>query len=496
MDDKNYQLDDYYSNDESNSSYYGNDNYNPNYNYYNNMENYPYNNPKPKKGMGIISGLAIGLLSVASLTGIGIGVYYLVTQSSTNKNSSNNSGSTNSADLSETGEYISQRTLTLQFVLDNDDGSGTCTVSSGTGWIINKDKNDDIYYVATNLHVAAALTYANNNVWNYEQNSETQYGDLLQSLVGYSTNYNYQNNTYTLNMITVPEPTIVYTTAMDSNWSALGYGQATGEAYEPASNSYTYTTYQYDMESDFAILKYDFRNASLSGNSITAAINPNKSSEIDTFESWLNTYDSNPTMFLTDSIQNYSNLKFSMGGYPAASNDDSNNSANDADDNDAISLYQNDNYSGAEWKEFIDFTGNPYSSSYGIGTASSVQATSKIKSSTPIVYVDKTNITPNSTNPWDGGYVNGAYGYQLGESSQPGSSGSMLVTQINDKYYVVGIYWGETTANNIFTYGAADIFNTNQNGTYSGYNLIEWSYNYLTNNGASLYFNPTTNQKN
>lgn len=503
MNDKNYHADDYYYNDEEIDNYYSNNQnyYYPNYNNYNNPQ-YPPVEPKSKKSKGIITGVAIGLLAAASLTGIGVGVYYLINQSD---NNNINSTFVNNAQLSETGQYIAERSLSLQFVF-NSKNSNSYIVSCGTGWIINKEKNSNIYYVATNLHVAAILTYENQNVWTYEaskgdSDSTTNYGSLAQSLVGYITNYDYQNNTYKFSTITVPKPTIAYITAMDSNWNNLKYGTATRLAYPSyvsSTSKDTSKTNTYSLESDFAILKYDFSNLSSATaedvNDLNVVKQPNTSADVQNFESWLSTYNNSPTEFLTQAMtyktmgnNDWEKWKFAMGGFPASTGSDSSDSS-DSDSSGSI----NKNYSNVVWKEFVGFTADSYTSIYanGIGSPSNVQNSNEAAS--PIVYYGSgNNISSTNTNPWDGGYVNGAYGAMLGASSDPGSSGSMLITQINNQFYVAGIYWGETSWSNSSVYGAADLLNIS-----GAYNLFSLSYNYLTSNGASLYVNPTTNQIN
>lgn len=218
---RDYNIDDYYYNDEGMDNYYNNGNYDPNYNNYNNPNDYP---TKPrKKGMGIATGLVIGLLSAASLAGIGVGIYFLVhsTTQSTNFGGGSSNNTNNGFDPyqgpSDEGKYILQRTLTLQFITENADEQNSCMVSCGTGWIINKDENDDCYYIATNLHVAALTTYPKHEIWSSEDKTVDNYGDMIQCLVGYTNDTDYENGVSNINMITVKKPDIVYTTAMDNN---------------------------------------------------------------------------------------------------------------------------------------------------------------------------------------------------------------------------------------------------------------------------------------
>lgn len=456
--------------------------------HYDNYDDIDYSDkPRKKKNKkNFLSSITISLLSILSLSGIAIGVYYILDSNKSSNSSSETMGTT----LSATGKYISQRTLSLQFLIQiNGSNAGEVAISSGTGWIINKEKNSNIYYIATNLHVAAMLTYENHDVWSYEENSSTNYGSIQQSLVGYISDYNENNNRYTLSMITVPKPTIAYITAEDSSWTNLSYPQVTGQNSEkqPAS---------YNLESDFAILKYDFSNTNLLLPNITSGnTNPNHNDDVKQFESWLSIYNNNPTKLLNKPIQNVSNwqnLQYSMGGFPSSGSNGK-----------SLNAYENVNYSSNVWREFTNFSIQLYQIGSGMGSAFNVKSSSKV--SDPIVYVNdkgnqqKTITDNNSGKVYDNGYVNGAYGAKLSQSSAPGSSGSMVITYIDQQPYVVGIYWGSTTWSNgsksQITFGAMDFLNTNTNGTsYNGYDLFTFSYNYLTSSkGASLFFDPKTN---
>lgn len=457
-----------------NRDFYRDDYYDDSQNYYDNDGFGYHEKSQSKKRKNLLTNIGIGILAAASLSGVGIGVYYLISQT----NSVSDSDTMYSTSLSETGKYISQRTLSLQFLTQINGSSGSVAVSSGTGWIINKEKNSDFYYIATNLHVAAMLTYENHNVWSYEDESATSYGNIQQSLVGYNSYYNENNNTYHLSMITVPKPTIVYITANDTSWNNLGYPKVSGETSKPGSSA------EYSLESDFAILKYDFSN--LLSSSISN--NPNRQTDEDNFKSWLSAYNNNPTKFLNKPIQdvsNWQNLRYSMGGFPASESSSS-----------SLTAYENINYSNNVWREFTNFSISLYSDNSGMGSAYNVKNSGK-SNNDPIVYVgsEKQSTGLTTEKIYDNGYINGAYGAQLTASSAPGSSGSMVITYINQEPYVVGIYWGSTTwtatdsnkKTSSVTYGAMDLLNTNTNGgTYNGYNLFSFSYDYLKKNGASL----------
>lgn len=452
-------------------------------------------NSKSNKKKKIIGWTAFGVGSVI-LVGAVAGIsYYLLTPTDNSWSGAN--------------EYISSRSLSLQFLYDTS-GDGTTSSSSlaggGTGWILNKDLNDEVYYVATNLHVAALLTYQNKEVYNYESGTSTLYGTIIQSLVGY-VNPTSDSSSSDMNMITVPTPTVVYTPYNDSNWTSTYPNTITGlyTYRNSAGNITTGSTYSYNTTADFAILRYDFTNlitasASISStDSSSSAILPNTTDDVNNFSNWLNNYKQNPTQFLNSAIQDVSdwqNLKYSMGGFPASHGT-------------SASYGGNSNYVNASWTSYanINSTNNMISeSTYGNAgydyTVSANQTRSRYKS--PIVYVD--DATTSSDGFYSLGYINIAYNMFLESSSASGASGSLIVTYYNNQPYVVGIYWGEITfastsdSSVTYTYGIGDIFNVSSNGTYnnttmSGYDLISWAYSYLSSSN-SLYYNNVTNSAN
>lgn len=443
-------------------------------------------NRKKRKKKSILLSVGVTTVAALSLSGIGIGVYFWVKDNFISKPYVGGFDS-------ETSLYMAQRTLSLQFVLSLPKNPGYYSTISGTGWIINKDLNNDIYYIATNLHVAAALTYENKTVGELETDENgnskidyTSFGNIIQSVVGYlpgTVGIHTQGLTDDLNMITVPTPTIEYITDYDSQWNygTVGSGNAI-----------------YPLASDFAILKYDFSDSNLksktilhNANGTVRSENPNTNSDVSNFQNWLKYYDKNPTKFITEPLQNIksnessnwyvNSAKYSMGGFPATQVESS-----------GIPIYENKNFGSTRWMAYIDFGAKQYTNS-NLGDATSVKTHYEAKNAQPIVYVKDKSISAY-TEYYDG-YINGAYGLRLDQYSAGGSSGSMLMTYIDDQPYVVGIYWGRTSnqlANQ--SSGAADILYTNNNGKEAGYNIFGSSYEYLLNNGANLKVNQKTNE--
>lgn len=393
-------------------------------------------------------------------------------------------------------EYISKRTLALQFIYQDSTNTQNKNYVAGTGWIINKDDNSDVYYVATNLHVAAFLTYENKTVYDYDNNSYTTYGNIVQSLVGYVNSDVGNNNTAnsnSTNMITVPKPTIAYAAFNDFG----NYPQVYGNSPKNFNDGHTL----YNVSADFAILKYDFSQTDIANTTVNNLVN--NSANIQNFENWLSTgYDADPTKFLDKPIQEVSdwqNLKYSMGGFPG-------NGQN-------LTIGTNTNYLSQNWESYCNFTlkNNQVT---GYGNAGDVYSDANNGNNgqytDPIVWVSDnspTSPTDSSSSVYFSGYINVAYEAILSEHSRNGASGSMLMTYLDNTPYVVGIYWGTTTFSNnnnqsdTYDLGTADFFYTNSNGNfgntnYSGYNLVQSSYTYLLENNGNLFFDPTKNKTN
>lgn len=442
------------------------------------------------------------VFSLVVVAGVSYVIYYFAgnNQTTNSNNNSNNvpnspsNGESNGNNPSQgelpsstpksASQYISERTLALQFVFEN--SNGQLQVSAGTGWIINKDSNSDSYYIATNLHVASYLTYEGSNkfIYSYENPPYIFYGTIVQCLVGYVNSDVGTNSSASYsdtNMITVPKPTLAYESFNDFT----NYPQVIGNAPGDGTSNYNKIAY-YNATADFAILKYNFSSASLG----TVGTYTNSSNSVSNFENWLTIgYDTDPTKFLNQPIQNVSNwqnLKYSAGGFPGESQ--SNNV-----------LSASTNYLHQNWQSFSDV--GIENSTINYGNAGAVYSY-MYGYNDPIVYASGNGTYNSGANgyAYSSGYINVAYDAILDQYLQPGSSGSMLITYINNTPYVVGIYWGLVSFDNNATYGCADFFYTSSNGsygntTYPGYNLINSSYTYLSSSNQ-LYFNPTKNQIN
>lgn len=432
---------------------------------------------KKKKIFNIVFYSVCSLVIVGSVSYL---IYYFVDE---NKDNSWDGAS----------EYISKRTLALQFAFQDSTGSGAKYVG-GTGWIINKESDSNTYYIATNLHVASALTYENKEIYSYESNSWTSYGSIVQSLVGYVNSdigKGSSSSSDNTKMITVAKPTVVYKPSDDSNWN---YPKLYGLSPKDFNDGKT----EYSTTADFAILKYNFSSNDLLNQHINSDNNSilNSQTQVNDFANWLKSgYDSNPTKFLNKSIQevdNWQNLKYSMGGFPG-----------NTGTNYGITS-SNLNYLHQSWESYSNFTlENNRINNYG--TAGDLYRDASNGTYTdPIVWA-KDNAQNSSGNKYSSGYINVAYKGILSSHSRNGSSGSMLITYLDNEAYVVGIYWGITqfgsSSGENLDLGTADFFYTNSNGSfgntnYSGYNLIQWSYSYLATNNAKLFFDPTKNQIN
>lgn len=444
--------------------------------------------------------LSIVFYTTCSLAIAGSGsylIYYFVT-----KDDFNNS-------WDGASEYISQRTLSLQFVYEDKTSNNGDQFVGGTGWIINKDKKSEKYYIATNLHVAASLSYENKLIYDYSESHATSYGSLVQFLVGFvdSNGSSSSLDISQTKMISVSRPTLVYATFGDNDqksdkWNSI-FPRINGASPTNVNDG---TRTQYQTTADFAILEYDFSSTSLSNVEVKAnntTYTPNKGeTNVDAFKNWLqNGYDKTPTKILNKPIQeveNWTKLRYSMGGFPG---------------NDGVTdkVGTNSNFLNQQWESHSNFElSNERVSNYGTA-ADYYRDVDNNKVQTPIVEANATDVNGatytylSDTNPrYYGGYVNVALKGLLNEHSRSGSSGSMLITYLDNQPYVVGIYWGVTNfsdGSDTLSLGSADFLVSNDNGTYNGtkygsYNLNQWSYEWLLDKGKDLYYNPITNKSN
>lgn len=477
-----YYDDEYYVNDWE-SRYFGRGSKSEN-DYYN--ENFSDNNftlkkqRNPKKNRKTLFSIFTSIICCIAMIGAGFSIWAIVkrfTSQSQNSSDSNDSGITRkyqtdtSKQSAEAMKYISSRTLSLHFDYNIQGDSNHMSVTSGTGWIFNKEKNSDIYYIATNIHVAAALTYENKTV-SSDGNTES-YGTFKFAEVGFvnsnstSPLYNDANVTY----VGVAKPTIVYMTTNSSTINnSLNYKESSSTSnstFESSYQSIPNSSEGYTGVVDFAILKYDFSEKSLKEN--LSSSSKNKSEKISAFRNWLTTYDTNPTQFYDQPITVNSNgnafgKKYFMGGFP---------SINSSNEWVGLSMFDNAADDGNP------VTKNNYTN-FASAIPSILSTDSDYSSKNYISYYSNSNTLQKLVNV-------GLFGL-FNANSVGGSSGSMVV--INDgssespNFKVIGIYWGALTfetGSQTKTFGASNYLNVadySVNGTsYNGYNLFQEATN-------------------
>lgn len=327
-------------------------------------------------------------------------------------------------------KYISERSVSLRFILSNSKNSNSWYYTEGTGWIFGKNSN--YIYLATNFHVANTLLFQNKTLdFPYSNNSwyTNNYGSMLEVDLGYinptSKGENFEDQNNQIHYIKLNEyPTIFFSSFSDNDFST-SYG--TGYYSGLGINS-SYIT-QYPPTIDFAILKINISD--ISSSSPTFVNGKKFVSDVDNFKKWLNNYDLNPTKFCnqnldlsSDDSKNYfANQNLYFGGFSSTS---------------LISYFDNINYTK---KPLVAWT-----------ALKDVYMKSFISNLTPFVYMQKPNSYPliiptngyvnNNSNSYNYGYVDVGVSGLISENLYNGASGSMV---INDNNEVVGIYWGSST---------------------------------------------------
>lgn len=363
-------------------------------------------------------------------------------------------------------KWISQRALSLRIRINPETEGESDKYEFGTAWIYAKDDSSPFtYYLATNIHVIANLNKLNSTTERYQ---ESDWGSLkkLENYEFVNLDFNFVTDNQISSLIKKPNGEINYlyeypspndnkdTKDYKDTYIALSLGDkaqhpeivytATGKDLlkntVDEKNEYINPYSKKIIENpaiDFAIIKVDF-------SSVLDKINQNGT----TVKQFLETYDSNPTTFSKSPIIDY-NSTFYLAGFPEnyetwkpnlnvawlGLNDIKLNS-----DNNFISL----NYE-SQISKYANFD-NPK------GPMPSVSSLSYVKQES------KDNLFL-----W---YRNVANQLIIGGGSLGGgSSGSMLVSEKDNKFYVVGIYWGAyefTTRNGIdYAYGGVDLLKTN-----------------------------------
>ncbi|MDE6082296.1 MAG: DUF31 family protein, partial [Malacoplasma sp.] len=321
-------------------------------------------------------------------------------------------------DKSETSknamDYISHRTFSMQFLYSNDQGKGK--VVNGTGWIFNKEKTKDIYYIATNVHVAAALNYAGKIFTENGQENNFTNLSLTNVSLGY-VNLDANDDIYdvkNLNIVSLEKniPEVVYLPNSDDENSTFG------KSYKLYNSKFG----EFKQVIDFSVLKLDLTSLKSSNHN---------------FANWIKTYDSNPTEFLSEPINLDDDKKFNdyiqsteffMGGFPSLGNESANNKGQ------------------TEWIGFSKFK-----------TASMVNKNNDIINENNYntfasgIYQNLKNDNRENNkidyfeNDTQVKYLNVGFYWLLAAKSVGGSSGSMVIKETNpgsNKFEVVGIYWG------------------------------------------------------
>ncbi|MDE5841683.1 MAG: DUF31 family protein, partial [Malacoplasma sp.] len=314
-------------------------------------------------------------------------------------------------------DYITHRTFSMQFLYSNSQRDGK--IINGTGWIFNKEKDKDIYYIATNVHVAAALNYGGKDFT--ENGTENNFTNLSLTNVylGYvnlnmneSVDQIYDDKNLKIVDLGTNIPEIVYLPdASDMN-------STFGKSY----SSYNSKFGNYKQVIDFSILKFDLSSS--------------KSSNSD-FANWLKVYDSTPTEFSSEPINLSDENKFNeyiksteffMGGFP--------------------SLGNKNNKGKTEWIGFSKFkTASSLNNNNDVinesnynGLASGIHQYLKKGDNWEPNKIDYFNEKNEKIE-----YLNVGFYWLLAAKSAGGSSGSMLIKETSrnyNKFEVVGIYWG------------------------------------------------------
>lgn len=460
---------------------------------------------KNKKKFGsllrIFSILAISGLSIASI--VGFSIYFLKNNNPTNNSSSNNVSAINkyyqkNNDTLSQGamKYIMQRTFSVQFIFQKTN-SNELQVVSGTSWIFSKNKSSDTYYCATNLHVAASLSYEN-KVYS-EGNGQ------LVDFSGYKIKHTYvgfidenQSNqlpvkyvSTDLNMLRVANPKLGYIASQKNDPNGFG-SQYSKENIGATSHPNTYASL------DFAILEFDFSKLSLELANQNGTIS--NYSNVSKFLNWLKIYNTNPTTFysqqilIDDKIKNFPRLY--MGGFPSTENE---NGSYAPSYSDSFANYLN--FGGTSWVGFSDFPlaiKDLKENNKNVHLETNSQITlrdyNKFAGSGAYNWRYDRNVVRDSIICFDESgqknlFSNVGYTAFLDARSLPGASGSPIVVfdETKNNFSIIGIFWGEitySTGSLTYSLGAGTFFNV---GNYNSsgidvplYDLVQYVKNYYS----------------
>lgn len=353
-------------------------------------------------------------------------------------------------------------------------------VQNGTGWFYKIDEKNNDFYIATNLHVAniISLSSVKNPIAVQSESSDTyeyvQY-DLLFSFIRFiplsisqdknfdSSYVNYSN----LNYVVVDNPTIVYSTTTDDDYNnefknisvyGKGFDVAVERFKDKDGNIFQkekLLPQKYKPVTDIAVLKYSFpddakfysnlRKQQFRKFGFNGFGQFNDASD-ENFVSWLKNAVKNQILIYDQPINNIidseNKYKLYMGGFPAKSKNVGGNHIAE------ISFW---GYSGFSIQNNNSPTTKNLQYSWNIYKVKNQQSNFV----TPIPYWNKDS---DLSNPSSYNFISsGRIGF-LNANSFSGSSGSPIVTEINNKLYIIGIYFGSIQFSNNQTFGAANFF--------------------------------------
>lgn len=386
----------------------------------------------------------------------------LVLSSCYSPSSSDNGNGTKTIDTTteeNINKFITERTFSLMFSGDN-----TKSLTFGTGWIFAKEEDtttpdnyyDDTYYIATNLHVAAAIQNSGKTTYEYDtsakryklvSNPDYQYLSLGQVI--------YNGNSYS---------TISNNDIDDTEYnaylplSAVSIQYTTFDLFKSMSLTDNYNTYGTNTidngTMDLAILKIDLSQIEFEDDSDVCK---------NYFYSSLDAYNEKPTKFGTYEYGD----NISIGGFPAKKEKGETKGVYTSSIH--PTPYTNSQVGGNTTNLTISYVNNNVKNYYDDFYKKSG---AKSKSDFQQNYVYYNDIA-FKTDEY-AGYTNTAVQATFNDVGLTGgSSGSMV---INDQFEVVGIYWGGYTTTTGY----------NKTQTISMFDLFVNNYNYTYNNTVSV----------
>lgn len=350
--------------------------------------------------------------------------------------------------------YIAQRSFSLRFV-----GSADNSAVYGTGWIFakdNDDKNtptnyyDDTYYIATNLHVAAAIQ--NRGKYLYQLEGKKYVRNYQQYFTYMQLGQVVTNNNLGTNYTTENITNTIYTGQVPLSSVSIAY--TSFDLFRNMNISNPYKVYNESVINngtmDLAILKVDFKNMQYySGYSNSANL----------IHKELDVYNNSPTKFAIYS----SGENITIGGFPFKENTQVGNGAWNVEyhpkphNSFNTNIIKSGNIApGYVWANQTYKEWNQYYINSGAYSVSDFKSN----------YVFPNNIDFK----YDGyaSYTNIALqAYFKNIRLTGGSSGSLA---LNDDNEVVGIYWGGYESSTFGPIGAIDLF-INKN-TYTANNQV------------------------